>query len=277
MPDIGVFHPQIVHFVVALSFAGVIGRWLFLTGKAPWAGPAATTLLLACTIAAVAAVQSGDDAHGPVERVPGVRPAVEEHEKAGKWARNVLLAVAALEIAALALGQRPQRKWVLVASGVVGLAGLAAVYEAAEHGGDLVYEYAGGVGIRSGDPADVTHLLTAGLYHQIAADRAAGKKEDAARLVDELVRRRPDDPAMRFTAIESQIQDRGDAQGALTALHALPLAPDDRRGALQRDLLLSDAYVAAGFSDSARAVLRVLADSFPQSRAVQERLGRLGS
>jgi hypothetical protein len=233
-------------------------------------------LLLAGTLAAVLAVESGEDAHGPVERVPGARPAVEEHEQAGEWARNIFLAVAALELAALALGQRPQRKWVLVASGVVGLAGLGAVYKAAERGGDLVYAYAGGVGIRSGDPADVTRLLTAGLYHQIAADRAAGRHDAAARLVDELVRRRPDDPAMRFLAIESLIQDRNDGPGALAALRALAVAADDRRGALQRDLLTADAYVVAGLPDSARAVLRALAERLPESRAVRERMERLG-
>src|SRR3989304_957149 len=98
MPDIGVFHPQIVHFAVALLFAGVFARWVSLTGKLPWIGPGATALLLA---------------------------------------------------GALALGGRPGvRQGLLVASGVVGLAGGVALFEAAEHGGDIVYSYAGGVGIR---------------------------------------------------------------------------------------------------------------------------------
>ncbi len=136
MPDIGFFHPQVVHFVVALLGAGVIGRWLWLTGRVTWAGPAATTLLLAGTIAAVAAVKSGDDAHGPAERVPGARAAVVEHEEWGKRTRNVFLIVAALELAGLALARRPTgRKVVLVASALVGTAGVGVLYFAAERGG----------------------------------------------------------------------------------------------------------------------------------------------
>jgi hypothetical protein len=29
------------------------------------------------------------NAHGPVERIPGARQAVGDHEEAGEWARNV--------------------------------------------------------------------------------------------------------------------------------------------------------------------------------------------
>src|SRR2546426_12629456 len=66
----------------------------------------------------------------------------------------------------------------LTASGVVGLMVAVSLYEAAEHGGDLVYGYAGGVGVRSGDPADVARLLVAGLYQQAMLDRRQGKPAD---------------------------------------------------------------------------------------------------
>src|SRR6267378_1445224 len=139
MPNLAPFHPQIVHFAIALLVLGVLFRWISLTG------PAAAVLLLAGTTAAVLAVQSGTDAHGPVERVPGARAAVMEHEEAGKWARNVFLVIAALEIGALIFARRSARvtqglTWV---SALVGLAGIAAVYKAADRGGDLVYSYAG--------------------------------------------------------------------------------------------------------------------------------------
>src|SRR5213078_1774546 len=131
MPNLAFYHPQIVHFVLALLGAGV--------------------LLLAGTLAAVAAVKSGTDAHGPVERIPGARAAVVEHEEWGERTRNVFLVVGALEILALAFATRPWRRWLYVGSALVGLGGAYALYEAGEHGGDLVYTYAGGVGIRSGD------------------------------------------------------------------------------------------------------------------------------
>jgi hypothetical protein len=67
------------------------------------------------------------------------------------------LAVAALEVLALVLAKRNTRaaRGALMGSAIVGGIGLWALYEAGEHGGDLVYRYAGGVGIRYGDTADV--------------------------------------------------------------------------------------------------------------------------
>ena len=93
MPNIGAYHPVIVHFAIALLILGVVFRWISLTGRAPFTGPAATTLLLLGALAALLAVHSGLDAHGPVERIPGARQAVTDHEEAGEWARNVFLAV----------------------------------------------------------------------------------------------------------------------------------------------------------------------------------------
>ena len=275
MPDIGVFHPQVVHFAVALLFAGVFARWVSLTGKLPWLGPGATTLLLAGTLAAVAAVQSGQDAHGPVERVPGARAAVIAHEEWGKRARNVFLAVAGLEIVALALAGRPgARRGLLVASGVVGLAGCVVLFEAAEHGGDVVYSYAGGVGIRSGDPQDVSRLLVAALYHQARQDRAAGRFEEAARLTDELARRRPDDPDVRLLVVQSLIEDRKDGRAALAALDAMSVPDSVTRLVVRVGLLRADAYAALGRGDSARLTLQALAERFPESPAVRARLER---
>lgn len=81
MPNIGAFHPQIVHVVVALLIVGVVFRLVSLTGRLTFTGPAAATLILLGTLAAVAAVQSGTPAHGGVERIPGARAAVQAHEE----------------------------------------------------------------------------------------------------------------------------------------------------------------------------------------------------
>lgn len=273
MPDIGVFHPQIVHFAIALLFAGLFARWVSLTGKLPWIGPGATALLLAGTLAAVAAVRSGENAHGPVERVPGARPAVSAHEDWGKRARNLFLAVAGIEIVALAFGGRPGvRRGLLVGSAVVGLAGGVALFEAGEHGGEVVYSYAGGVGIRSGDPEDVGRLLVAGLYHQARQDRAAGRFAEAARLTDELARRRPDDPDVRLLVVQSLIEDRKDGRAALTALDAMSVPDTLTRMVVRVGLLRADAYAALGLSDSARLTIQALARRFPESPAVRARL-----
>lgn len=276
MPDIGIFHPQIVHFVVALGILGVAFRLVSLTGKLEWTGPAASTLLLLATLATVAAVQSGGDAHGIAERIPGAGEAVHEHEELGEMARNLFLLIALFEIAALVLRQRTVHvKWLRVASGVVGLVALFYLYEAAEHGGEVVYSYAGGVGTRSGDPADVERLLVAGLYHQARSKRTSGDSAEAARLTEELARQRPDDFGVQLLLVESTLRDRKDPARALEMLANLTLPAEDDRAGLRVGLLRSEAFVAAGQPASARAVLAALAEQFPDSRSVKEAMARL--
>jgi hypothetical protein len=67
------------------------------------------------------------------------------------------------------------------------------------------------VGTRSGDPKDVSRLFLAGLYRQSALDRKEGRPEEAARLVDLLAARFPDDLEVQLLLAESQLEDRKDA------------------------------------------------------------------
>ena len=274
IPDIGSLHPIIVHFTIALLVGGILFRWIWFTGKAPFTGAAATTLLLVGTATAVFAVKSGDDAHGPAERIPGARRAVVEHEDWGERTRNLFLVIAVLEIAALALSDRRVKKGALVASAVVGAGGLFAIYETGEHGGELVYGYAGGVGTRYEETEDTQRLLLAGLYHQSVVDRREGRSEDAARLIDEMARRFPDDPEVMLLAVESLILDRRDGNAGLAALRRIPPAQDNR-GRFRTGMLTADAYAAAGFSDSARVTLEQLLADFPDNRRITDRLGAL--
>ncbi|HXI33306.1 MAG TPA: DUF2231 domain-containing protein [Gemmatimonadales bacterium] len=275
MPNLAFYHPAIVHFAVALLSVGVFLRWVSLLGRFDWTRQAAAFLLLAGTAGAILAVQSGTNAHGPVERVPGARTAVQEHEDWGHRARNVFLVVGAFELLALGLGQKPARRWVYVGSALVGLAGGYCLFEAGEHGGDLVYNYAGGVGIRSGNAADVDRLLVAGLYQKALADRKAGDSAGAAVLIAELVARYPADTDIQLLGIESLLTDKKDAKGALAALQKLPPFPDSSRARSRRDMLAADVYVGAGRVDSARAILTRLAAQFPQSQRIKDKLAQL--
>lgn len=277
MPNIASWHPQIVHFAVALLFVGVLFRWVALTGRAAFTGPAAAVLLLAGTVAALLAVQSGVDAHGPVERVPGARALVVEHEELGKRAKNIFLVVAALEIAALVLARRFARvtKGLTVASALVGVWGGLTLYHGAQHGGELVYSYAGGVGIRSGDTADVSRLLIAGLYHSAQAARTRHDSAAAAEYFAEMARRYPGDTTVRFLAIESLVRDRNDGKAALAALARLTVPADDQRLRLRYGFLKTDAFLAAGRSDSARATLEQLARDFPENTRIKDRLAQI--
>ena len=272
--SIAALHPQVVHFVVALLIVGVLLRLVALTGRLKWTGPAATTLLVLGGAATWLAVESGDAAHGPAERVPGARDAVEEHEEWGERTRNLFLGVAGLELLALALSGGGARL-VRAISGLAGLAGLVVLYEAAEHGGDLVYSYAGGVGIRSGNPEDVGRLLTAGLYHESQLARQSGKPEDANRLIQLMIERNPTDATTRLLWAESLLLDRSDPEAALAALDSLTVRPDDARLRPRRDMLAADALRASGRVDSARTLLTAATTQFPANVRLRAKLDSL--
>ena len=267
-------HPQVVHFTIVLAIVGVAFRLVSLLGKPAFASPAATTLLVLAALSAVVSVQTGTAAHGPVERVPGSRPAVVAHEEAGELAQTVLLVLGVVELAALALRRSPKVKLVHGLAAVVGLAAVFAVYEAGEHGGALVYSYAGGIGIRTGDPKDVERLFIAGAYQQALADRKAGKAEQAATLIVDTVNRFPADPELRLLAAESSLLDRKDAQAAIDALGQIQLPEQNRVLAFRKATLLADAYVAAGQKEAAVAALEGVLKTFPNPR-LQKRIDEL--
>ena len=279
MPELGAagpYHPQVVHFVIALAILGVVLRLVSLTGRVPFAGPAAATLILIAASASVVAVISGEQAHGPAERVPGARNAVVEHEEWGVRARNVLIVVGALELVGLALAARGKARYLQIASGVVGLGALFVLYETAEHGGELVYAYAGGVGLQRKDPADVGRLLMAGLYHQAQLDRKDGKADEAAALIDLAARRFPADVEWQLTRAESILLDRKDVPGATAALAAITPPADQPRLRVRHAILLADALVAAGQKDAAKAALTPLAAQFPNDQRLKRKLQEIG-
>ena len=276
MPDIAALHPIVVHFVVALGIVGVLFRLIALTGRLRWTGPAATALILIAAGASIVAAESGDQSHEWAERIPGVTEAVQEHEELGEMTRNLLLLVAVLEIAALVMHSRaPVARGIRMAAGVGGLVACYYLFEAGEHGGELVYSYAGGVGTRTGNVADVERLLIAGLYHRARVARDSGDVDEAARLTDELRRQAPQDFSVALLSVQSLLEDRKDPLGALTAISNLAPPTDDPRATVRLGMLKSDVFVALGQPDSARAVLTALAQKYPESRRVAEALKEL--
>ncbi len=267
-------HPQIVHFTIVLVIIGVVFRIVSLLGRPAFAGPAAATLLLLAAASSVVSVRSGTAAHAPVERAPGARPPVMEHEEWGERTQTVLLILGAIELLGLALRRSPKVKIVNALAAVVGLAGIFAVYETSQHGGELVYGYAGGVGLRSGDPKDVERLLLAGYYHQAMADRAAGRADQAADLIASAAKRFPSDPEVRMLEAESMLVDQKNPQGAIEVLAALELPADNRFMRLRHATLQADAFEATGQNDKAVQALQPVIDAFPNPR-LQERVDRL--
>jgi uncharacterized membrane protein len=279
MPSLAPYHPQIVHFVIALAIVGIVFRLISLTGRFQFTNLAATTLIVLGALGSFAAVRSGDEAHGPAERIPGAREAVHEHEEWGVRARNALAVVAVVDLlaaVALARGLRHARLAAGVAA-AAGLAGAFVLYEAAEHGGELVYSYAGGVGTSSGVPEDVQRLLIAGVYHQAMQDREAGRGADSADLVETAARRFPEHLELQLMAVDWLTEVHGDPAAALARLDELPLAAADRRVRSRAGVLRANALAAQGNRDGALALLRQLQEEDPDSRLIRRRLAELGA
>jgi len=276
MLHIAAFHPQIVHFVVALAFVGVVLRLVSLSGRLAFTRPAAATLLIVAACASWAAAESGSQAHDKAERIPGVRAAVQAHEDAGEWARDMVMIVGALELVGLALTKRDQwRRWAEIASAVAGLAACGAVYKAADRGGDLVYSYVGGPGLRTGDTADVHHLYTAGLFEEAMLARSAHRSAEADSLISQLARRNPNDPDVQLVAAQSLMTDRKDPRAALAALDRIAVPDSQPFMKMRIAFTKADVFVAAGMKDSARAVLQKLVAANPGNPRIQQRLERL--
>jgi len=197
-----------------------------------------------------------------------------EHEEWGERTQTVLLIVGAIEILGLVLRKSPKVRLVHALAAVAGIVAVVFVYETAEHGGELVYGYAGGVGIRSGDPKDVERLLLAGYYHQALAERSAGRADQAAALLSAAAARFPADPEVRTLEADSMLRDRKNPQGAIEALAKIDLPPGNRFIAIQHATVLADAHEALGQKDAAAAALESVVKTFPNAR-LQQRLDAL--
>jgi uncharacterized membrane protein len=276
MPNLAPFHPQIVHFVVGLLFVGVAFRLVSLTPWFKFTNYGATTLLLIGAVATWLAVKSGTAAHGPVERIPGARALVQEHEEQGETTRNIFLGVALIEIVGWAFSRRDQYGryafWARAVSGIVGVVGCVMLYEAAEHGGRLVYSYGGGPGLRTGDPADVERTYIAAAYNQAQLDRKTGKASEAAAVISDVSRRLPESNDMTLLQAESQLRDTKNYSAAMTTLDAVQVAPNDRSMTSRKTQLKADIYLAMGQKDSARALLQQLLTANPQNARLKAKL-----
>jgi uncharacterized membrane protein len=269
------YHPQIVHFAIALLAIGVLFRAVSLIPHPSLSGPSALVLILLGTGAAALAVTSGDAAHGPVEAIPGARLLVESHEDWGRRTLTIFMAVLAVEAVGLMLFKSPKRRHAYLASTIVGLIGLGSVYQTASYGGRIVYSHAGGVGIRGGDPADVERLLLAGLYQQAQVDRQAGRRAAAAALLAQAAERFPGNAEVQLVAAQSLLVDRQDATAALAALKEIAIPREDRDLRVRHTLLTADALEAAEQQDGAVAVLQGLLTDFPDETRLQQRLATL--
>lgn len=299
MPTI--LHPQVVHFVVAGLILGLPLYWLSFLKRGRFLRSTATILLVVGTVASWVAVDTGRDAHRPAEAIPGARQVVQHHEELGELTRNIFTGVLIVELIALALmwkagsagslvleveagdsnaaGSSTMRFAGTALSLVVGIAwavGSFQLYETAEHGGEIVYDHAGGVGFKQGEPTHVDNLLLAGLFQESRQAREAGRHDEAARLVGEMVQQFPGNTDVQLLGAESQVLDRKDGRAALDALASIAVPADNEILQLRKQTYAFDAYMLLDMPDSARAALDAVPERFRNSRTVTQRREQLG-
>ena len=139
-------HPAVVHFPIALLLVGA-GLSVFAVIFRRWALSAALMLVLGA-IGAVVAVQTGEQEEHRLPKTTGaLHEAFEDHEHAGKRARNFGVVAAGLAvISVLAARWRVVARILAAATAVVALMTAWNVAQAGHYGGVLVYEH--GLGIR---------------------------------------------------------------------------------------------------------------------------------
>jgi hypothetical protein len=199
------------------------------------------------------------------------------HEEWGIRVRNAFFVVLLVDLVAFGLHVRRHHfaRGAAIVATVVGSAGVVILFQAASLGGDLVYRYAGGVGIWSGQPEDVERLLVAGVYHQASLDREASRGQDTLELLELTARRFPENFELQLMSIEWDVEVRNDPTHALERLDALVIPATDTRLRTRAGLLRSRALEVSGNVTGARAVLETLRSEFPTNPQIQRRIAEL--
>jgi uncharacterized membrane protein len=140
-------HPAIVHFPIVLIFLGTLFSMLTIfTRRGALPQFAAVILILAAGAAQVAVNTGGDQADEVIQRMPDAKPLVLVHAEWGERMRTVAVIAAISAVMALAFYRLAKFRRVLAFITTMLAAGACyCTYEAARHGGAMVYHH--GVGV----------------------------------------------------------------------------------------------------------------------------------
>lgn len=154
-------HPIVVHFPIALLTTAVaVDLVSLLLARRSAIRHAATWLYSVGAVFAILAYVSGENAADGMLLPAQVAPLVSEHEDWALWATALFTVLAAARVAAWRL--LPPKPAILRTLFVAALAGVGLLFEAAEHGGQLVYEHGLGVQAITADESVDDLLAEAG-------------------------------------------------------------------------------------------------------------------
>jgi uncharacterized membrane protein len=140
-------HPAIVHFPIVLIFLGALLSTLSIfTRRGALPQFTAVALVLAACAAQIAINTGGDQADAVLKRMPEAKPLILVHAEWAEWVRNVTVVAAISAVLALTFYRAAKVRRVLAfITTVIAGAACYCVYQAAAHGGAMVYQH--GVGV----------------------------------------------------------------------------------------------------------------------------------
>lgn len=152
--DIATLHPLVIHFPIALLISALAFDLVGVLWRREAFSSAAYYALLIGALGAVAAVLTGNQAEEAAERLAGIEPVLELHQKLGQVTMWAALAAVALRWYLIRRQPLAQRLRVLLLGISLALAVLVGV--GGYYGGQLVYEFGAGVApvMRSLGPAE---------------------------------------------------------------------------------------------------------------------------
>ncbi len=145
-------HAMIVHFPIALLFAGFLSDLISLTTKKPFFRTAGLYLLVLGALGAVAAYFTGSAAGEGMDDGTGLGKAMELHEDAALLTMILSLVAATFRVAIEATKFKP--KWGYAVSVVLFALVIASVARTGFYGGELVFKHGAGVELEISFPSE---------------------------------------------------------------------------------------------------------------------------
>jgi uncharacterized membrane protein len=147
-------HPAVVHFPIVLTVLGtLISILTIFTRRGALPQFAAVILILAAGSAQFAIVTGGDQADEVLQRMPDAKPLIRVHAEWGERMRTVAVTAAISAALALAFYRLSGfRRILALITTIIALGACYCAFEAAEHGGLMVYHHGVGVQVAPGNP-----------------------------------------------------------------------------------------------------------------------------
>ena len=141
-------HPAIVHFPIVLVFLGTLLSILTIfTRRGALPQYAAVFLILAAGAAQLAVNTGGDQADEVLRRMPDAKPLLLVHAEWGERMRTAAVIAAVAAVVALAFYRLSKfRRFLAFVTALVAAWACYCAFQAAKHGGAMVYHH--GVGVR---------------------------------------------------------------------------------------------------------------------------------